>query len=372
MRWNSRDRAIRICNDLYTNLHFSHIPPMKIERICILGGSGFVGTHLVSQLAARGLQVRVLSHRREMAKELILLPTVEVVEADVHDQQDLIQYFRGMDAVINLVGILHEDTIGRADLPSARRGDFQKIHIELPRKVIHACGESGVRRVLHMSALGANPNARSAYQRSKGIAEALVREAGMKHSEHENWYLNGPKFIHGYDLDITIFRPSVIFGRGDSFLTLFAGMLKTFPVLPLAGAEARFAPVHVEDVARAFADSLDNPATFGQTYNLCGPKAYTLQELVHYVGEVTGKQRTLIPLGPFLSYLQAWALEFKPGKRLMTRDNFYAMGVDNVCSAAWPSVFDFQPAALEAIAPEYLRADSPRARYEGYRENARR
>ena len=345
---------------------------MKIERICILGGSGFVGTHLVSQLAARGLQVRVLSRRREMAKELILLPTVEVIEADVHDQQELIQHFRGMDAVINLVGILHESKIGRADLPSERRGDFHKVHIELPRKVIHACGEAGVHRLLHMSALGANPNSRSAYQRSKGIAEALVREAGMKHSEHENWYLNGPKFIHGYGLNVTLFRPSVIFGRGDAFLTLFARLLKLFPVLPLAAADARFAPVHVEDVARAFVDSLDNTATFGQTYDLCGPKAYSLKELVAYVGEVIGKQRTIFPLGNFLSYLQAWALEFKPGKKLMTRDNFYAMSVDNVCSGGWPSVFDFEPATLEAIAPEYLRADSPRARYEGYRESAHR
>ncbi|MHB1188159.1 complex I NDUFA9 subunit family protein [Thiobacillus sp.] len=345
---------------------------MKIERICILGGSGFVGTHLVSQLAARGLQVRVLSHRREMAKELILLPTVEVIEADVHDQQELIRHFRGMDAVINLVGILHESTVGRVDLPSARRGDFQKVHVELPRKTIHACGESGVRRLLHMSALGANPNSRSAYQRSKGIAEALVREAAMHHVEHENWYLNGPKFIHGYGLNVTIFRPSVIFGRGDSFLTMFASLLKAFPVLPLAGADARFAPVHVDDVARAFADSLDNTATYGQTYDLCGPRVYTLQELVNYVGEVTGKKRSILPLGNLLSYLQAWALEFKPGKKLMTRDNYFAMSVDNVCGGGWPSVFGFQPSALEAVAPEYLRAKTPRARYEGYRESAHR
>ena len=345
---------------------------MKIERICILGGSGFVGTHLVSQLAARGLAVRVLSRRREMAKELILLPTVEVIEADVHDQQELIRHFRGMDAVINLVGILHESKVGRVDLPSARRGDFQQAHIELPRKIIHACGESGVRRLLHMSALGANPNSRSAYQRSKGIAEALVREAGRHHVEHENWYLNGPKFIHGYGLDVTIFRPSVIFGRGDSFLSMFAGLLKAFPLLPLANAEARFAPVHVEDVARAYADSLDNPATYGQTYDLCGPKTYTLQELVNYVGEVIGKRRSVVPLGKWLSYFQAWALEFKPGKKLMTRDNYYAMTTDNVCSGGWPSAFAFPPAALEAIAPEYLRADTPRARYDAYRENARR
>src|SRR5574340_500927 len=345
---------------------------MKIQRVCILGGSGFVGTRLVSLLAARGLEVRVLSHRREMAKELILLPTVDVIEADVHDEQELIHHFRGMDAVINLVGILHEGKVGRVDLPSARRGDFQKVHVELPRKVLHACGETGVRRLLHMSALGANPNSRSAYQRSKGIGEALVREAGRRHREDENWYLNGPKFIHGYGLYVTIFRPSVIFGRGDSFLSMFARLLKAFPVLPLAASGSRFAPVHVDDVARAFADSLDNTATYGQTYDLCGPNVYTLHELVRHVGKVIGKKRSIVQLGRWMSYFQAWALEFKPGKKLMTRDNYYALSTDNVCSGGWPSVFDFQPSSLEAIAPEYLRADTPRARYEDYRESARR
>lgn len=345
---------------------------MKIERICILGGSGFVGTHLVSQLAARGLKVRVLSHRREMAKELILLPTVEVVEADVHDAHELVRQFRGMDAVINLVGILHEKKTGRVDLPSARRGDFQHVHIELARKVIHACGEAGVHRLLHMSALGADPVSRSAYQRSKGIAEALVREAGMQHREHERWFLDGPKFIHGYGLNVTIFRPSVIFGRGDSFLTMFARLLRLLPVLPLASAGTRFAPVYVEDVARAFADSLDNPATHGQTYDLCGPKVYTLKQLIETVGKVIGKRRSIIPLGRWASYFQAWAMEFKPGKKLMTRDNYFAMCTDNVCSGPWPAVFAFQPSALEAVAPEYLSADTPRARFGDYRGHARR
>jgi len=164
----------------------------------------------------------------------------------------------------------------------------------------------------------------------------------------------------------------VIFGRGDSFLSMFARLLKSFPVLPLAASGSRFAPVHVEDVAHAFADSLDNTATYGQTYDLCGPNAYTLQELVSYVGDVIGKKRSIIPLGKWMSYFQAWALEFKPGKKLMTRDNYYALCTDNVCRGGWPSVFDFQPASLEAIAPEYLRADTPRARYEDYRENAHR
>lgn len=346
---------------------------MKAQKICVLGGTGFVGTYLVSLLAARGLEVRVLARRREAAKPLILLPTVEVIEADVHDSHALARHFRGMDAVINLVGILHEKTPGRVDLPSARRGDFQHVHVELVRKVIHACGEAGVHRLLHMSALGADPVSRSAYQRSKGIGEALVKEAGLKHQEdNERWFLDGPKFVHGFGLNVTVFRPSVIFGRGDSFLSLFARLLRVLPVMPLAGAHTRFAPVYVEDVARAFADSLDNPATYGQTYDLCGPRAYTLKALIEYVGEVIGKRRAVVPLCERLGYLQAWAMELKPGEKLMTRDNFYAMAVDNVCKAGWPAVFDYAPTALEAVAPAYLREDSPRARYDAYREQARR
>lgn len=345
---------------------------MKNQTICVLGGAGFVGTQLVSHLAAAGKTVKVLTRRREQARELILLPTVQVVEADIHDEHALLREFRGMDAVINLVGILHETQRGRSDLPSARRGDFQHTHIELPRKIIHACAQAGTRRLLHMSALGAEPTARSSYLRSKGIGEALVREAAMRHSEHQDWYLNGPKFIHGYGLNITIFRPSVIFGRGDSFLTMFANLLKKMPLVPLGKANARFQPVYVDDVARAFVESLDNLETFGQTYDLCGPKSYTLQTLMHYVGELTGHPRKIIPLCERLSYMQAWAMEYKPGTKLMTRDNYYAMHVDNVCVAGWPTLFDFEPTALEAVAPGYLGASSPRGRYEGFRGNARR
>jgi Predicted nucleoside-diphosphate-sugar epimerases len=248
---------------------------------------------------------------------------------------------------------------------------FQRVHIELPRKVVHACAQAGIRRLLHMSALGAEPTARSAYLRSKGIGEALVREAGMRHSDDQNWYLNGPKFIHGYGLEVTIFRPSVVFGRGDSFLTMFAQLQKLFPILPLAKAHARFQPVYVEDVARAFTDSIDAADSFGKTRDLCGPQVYTLQALVNYVGEVTGHKRKIIPLCDRLSYLQAWAMEFKPGKKLMTRDNYFSMTADNVCAEDCAGL-GFDATSLEAIAPGYLRADSPRARYDGYRGHARR
>ena len=336
---------------------------MAIDTVCILGGSGFVGRVLVNQLVSRGKRVRVLTRRREQAKALILLPTVEVVEADVHDEHELQRQFAGTDAVVNLVGILHEETRGRQDQPAARRGDFHEVHVELPRKVVHACGGAGVTRLLHMSALGADPVSRSAYQRSKGIGEALVREAAMPHSDDPNWYLNGPKFVHGQGLAVTVFRPSVIFGRGDSFLNLFARLVRLFPVLPLANPGARFQPVYVEDVARAFADSLENSATHGQTYDLCGPGIYTLEELVRLVAQSLHRHPRILRLGPRLSYLQAWAIEFKPGRPLMTRDNYYAMLKDNVCQGGPALPFEFRPTALEAVLPQYIHGDDTPGRH---------
>lgn len=340
---------------------------MAIANVCILGGSGFVGRALINLLVSRGKHVRVLTRRREQAKALILLPTVEVVEADVHEERELLRQFKGMDAVVNLVGILHEETRGRSDKPAARRGDFQHVHVELPRKVVHACGHAGVPRLLHMSALGADPISRSAYQRSKGIGESIVREAALRHDEDPNWYLNGPKFVHGYGLAVTIFRPSVIFGRGDNFLNLFARLLGLFPVLPLANPDARFQPVYVEDVARAFADGLENSATHGQSYDLCGPRVYTLEELLRLVGQNLGREAHILRLGPRLSYLQAWAMEFKPGRPVMTRDNYYAMLTDNVCQGGAPMPSGFQPTALEAVLPQYIHGDDASGRYDRFR-----
>ena len=343
---------------------------MNIQTICVLGGAGFVGSALVSRLAATGKQVKVLSRMRERSKELILLPTVEVVEADIHDDRELVRQFRGMDAVINLVGVLHEERRGRADVPAERRGDFYQCHVELPRKIIQACAEAGIGRLLHMSALGANPVSNSAYQRSKGAGEAIVREAGTRHQQSESGYLNGPKFTHDYGLDVTIFRPSVIFGRDDSFINLFAQLVRWLPVIPLANSQARFQPVWVEDVARTFVDCLEDMDSFGQTYELCGPRAYSLREIVEYAAHMQGRHPRIISLNDRLSYLQAWAMEFKPGAKLMTRDNYYAMQQDNVCQAQWP--FGFTPTALEAVVPTYLNRQSPRARYQAYRGHARR
>ncbi len=344
---------------------------MNFNKICVLGGSGFVGTALVSELAARGRQVKVLTRRREHAKGLILLPTVEVAQADVHDEGVLAREFRGCDAVINLVGVLHETVPGRVDKPQARRGDFHQSHVELARKAIGACAEAGISRFMHMSALGADPTSRSAYQRSKGVGEALVREAGWQANANPGT-LDGAKLTARRGMQVTIFRPSVIFGPGDSFLNLFSRLLKLLPVVPLACPNARFQPVYVGDVARAFADSLDDRETFGKAYDLCGPDEYSLLQLMQFLQKTLNGGGRLIPLSDRLSYLNAWLLEFKPGAKLMTRDNYFAMQVPNVCSGENPSPPGWRPQSLEALAPAWLGGTAARGHYDAYRNQAHR
>lgn len=312
---------------------------MQIETICVIGGSGFVGRHLCQQLAARGYRVRVPTRERESAKALTLLPTVELVVADVHKPDALAATVTGCDAVINLVGVLHD--------AGGARG-FQAAHVELANKVVAACRAGGIRRLLQMSALAAAPDAPSAYLRSKGEAERIVLGSG---------------------LDVTVFRPSVIFGPEDSFLNLFAGLARMLPVLALARPDARFQPVYVGDVAAAFVHALTDITSCGCRYDLCGPQRYTLRELVAWVGRTIGCPRPIIGLNRTLSYCQAFAMELLPVK-LMTRDNVRSMEVDSVCDCAFP--FGIRPQALETLAPAWLADDTPRGRYDGMRSRAGR
>jgi len=301
---------------------------VEINKVCVLGGSGFVGRHLVSKLHELGYSVSVPYRNINHAKHLSVLPTVTLVEADIHDPAALKSLFQGMDAVINLVGILHE----------GKRGAFQRAHVDLPRKVVETCRATGVKRLLHMSAIGVGvADGLSRYQRSKGEGEAIVREA------------------HGEHLAVTVFRPSVIFGPEDSFLNLFARLLCWTPIFPLGSPNARMQPVYVGDVAQAFAASVNNPATFGQSYELCGPKVYTLQELVEYVAKVKGLKRSVIPLSGGMSSLQSILLGLMPVK-MLTHDNYLTLKTDAVCGCPFPEVFGIQPAAMEAVAPQYLAA----------------
>lgn len=306
-----------------------YTPIMKHQDILVIGGTGFIGRHIVARLAAQGRRLTVPTRRYDHVRPLILLPTVEAIDADVHDARQLEQLMNGRDAVINLVGILHGNATA-----------FARAHADLPRKIAAACLHTGVKRLLHMSALGAAPDAPSMYLRSKAEGEAAVlATAGGT---------NGSAF------DVTIFRPSVVFGAEDRFLNLFASLQRWFPVIPLAGATARFQPVYVEDVAQAFVNALDARATFGQTYELAGPEVYSLAELVRLAGRLSGHARPIIPLPDFLGRLQALLMEWAPGPTLMSRDNLDSMRVDNVATRPVASELGIAPAPIEQVAPLYL------------------
>jgi uncharacterized protein YbjT (DUF2867 family) len=315
---------------------------MDIESLCILGGSGFVGRSVAEQACARGYRVRIVTRSAPRARPLRVLPTCEILIADPNDEASLARALENMDAVVNLVGILH----------ASRRASFETVHAELPRKIAAACRAAGVRQFLHMSALGASASAPSHYLRSKAQGEIAVRETADI-------------------LPYAIFRPSVIFGEHDRFLNLFATLVRFFPVIPLAGARARFQPIWVEDVARAFVAVLGDARTFGKTYDLCGPRAYTLEELVRFVADTLGRRRYIVRLPAGVASLQAFVFEHLPGK-LLTRDNLRSMSVDNVCSGPFPHLFGLTPSPLEAIAPGYLAGSGTRARYNQYRHNAGR
>jgi NADH dehydrogenase len=313
------------------------------KKVLVLGGSGFIGRYVVNFLIERGCRVLVPARRRDKAKHLIVFPTCDVVEANVHDDAQLDRLVAGQDAVINLVGILQ-----------GREADFARAHTELARRVVGACQSNKVRRHLHMSALGADPQGPSMYQRSRGAAEAQVRASAL------HW---------------TIFQPSVVFGPEDRFLNTFAKLARIAPFIPLAGADVRFQPVWVEDVAHAFVNALDNPATFGKTYELAGPKIYTLRQLVEFAAAAGGHPRKVIGLPEGVARLQARLMELAPGEPLLSRDNLDSMKRDNVAS-----VQPFTPASelgiahtpLEPEASLYLAGMHPRTRFGGFRAHARR
>lgn len=297
------------------------------KQVLVLGGSGFVGSYLVQALHKQGWQIRVATRHAHRARHLLTIPTVEVVQADVFDTQELAGLMVGMDAVINLVGVLKGGQTNR-NMPYG--AVFAKAHVELPEKIIATAKVNGLHRVVHMSALCADVNGPSDYLRSKGVGEKAMRHSG---------------------LDVTIIRPSVIFGRGDSFLTMFARLVAVAPVVPLACPDAQFQPVYVGDVAAVIANALASDESIGKDYELGGPEIYTLRRLVRYVASLTRHNPLIIGLGPALSMLQAWTMEFVPGGPI-TRDNVRSMSVASVCKLGLP--FGLPTTMLEAIAPTYL------------------
>jgi uncharacterized protein YbjT (DUF2867 family) len=313
---------------------------MNTQRICILGGGGFVGTHLTAKLAKTFAAILIPGRRRLDLRPLDVLPSVTTVEADIHDPATLDSLFKGVDVVINLVGILH----GTA-------AEFEQAHCELPAKVVAACRSAGVKRLLHMSALGASVDSASVYQQTKARGEAIVLAAT--------------------DLNVTVFRPSVIFGPDDHFLNLFAKILKLTKILPLANPNARLQPVHLDDVTRAFAVAINDPTTFTQVYTLCGNDVFSLEALVRITAKKLGLKRAILPLGEGASYAMAWAMEWLPGPKIMTRDNHYALQTDNVAPDGTVINRFGTPLSLSANL-DYLRHEDSRSIYALYRCHARR
>lgn len=313
---------------------------MPTARICLLGGTGFVGQHLAARLTQQNYAVKILTRSRARHYNLVVLPTVTLVEANVYDAATLAREFAGCDAVINLVGILNE---------RGHRGrGFRRAHVQLARTVVEACRAAGVLRLLHMSALNAARDAPSYYLRTKAEAAELVLAAK--------------------DLQVTVFEPSVIFGPGDSFTRRFARLLRWAPgVLPLACAKTRFAPVYAGDVSEAMLRSLQARASDGQRYALCGPNVYTLSELLQYLRKLTGYHRLIWSVPRPLSWLQALVLEWLPGKAF-SLDNYHSLRVDSVCRDQQGfAAFGIKPAALEAVVPTYLGRFTAQAEFDKYR-----
>lgn len=317
-----------------------------MSNVLILGGTGFVGRSVCEKLVERSGgadgRITVPSRRPQRAQHLRTLPTVELIESDVHDAAELTRLLDGCDAVINLIAILH-----------GSEADFQRVHVELPRRLAAACLSSGVKRVVHVSALGAAADAPSKYLRSKAAGEAALRAAG---------------------LDLTVLRPSVIFGEHDRFLNLFARLQALAPVMPLAAATARFQPVWVEDVATAIVASLDDRSSIGQTVECGGPAVYTLEQLVRFAGRCAGHERPVFPLPDAVARLQATVMGWLPGEPLMSGDNLDSMRVPNVLSGDVPGLeaLGIQPASMEAVMTPLLTGRAGVARLEPLRASAHR
>jgi len=302
---------------------------MKYQRIALIGGSGFVGRHLTHHLRNRGYQCRVLTRHAHRHAELRV--SAQVIETNPYDVNALSAALQGCDAAINLVGILN---------PASGKQGFREVHVRLAEVVVEACHQAGVRRLLHMSALQADQaTGSSQYLRSKGEAENRAHTLGQP------------------DIAVTSFRPSVIFGPDDSFLNRFAELLHIPGPLPLACADARFAPVYVEDVAEAFANALPDKTTFGQRYELCGPEEFTLEQIVRFVGFHTGRYKEIIRLPDWLSRLQAQLLQFAPGKPF-TPDNYLSLKTASVCSDNGLARLGVNATPMREIAGRFLQGAS--------------
>jgi uncharacterized protein YbjT (DUF2867 family) len=303
--------------------------PVKLT-VCVLGGTGFVGSELIVQLAKQGHWVRVPTRETARGDRLRVMDTVRIIRANVRDPGTLARLFTGADVVVNLIGILNENS----------RATFKAVHADFAAKVVSAARAAGVKRLLHMSSLGADAkSAPSRYLRSKGEAEARIRESGSS-------------------LEWTVFRPSVIFGAADSLTNRFARLLRlSGGFMPLARASARFAPVYVGDVVAAFLCALRDRTTIGQTFELCGPDVMTLEQVVHITASVARLPCRIVRLPDFIARLEGIVMGLLPGKPF-SLDNYRSLTIDSVCREDGFARLKIQPQPMLGILPTYLQPDS--------------
>lgn len=300
--------------------------------VTVFGGSGFVGGQVVRALAKAGYRVRVAVRQPNLAYRMRMLGDVgqiEVVQANVRVPSSVARALDGAEACVNLVGVLWE----------SGRQKFQSIHAMGARNVAEAAAKLGVKRLVHVSAIGADVNAAAKYARSKGEGEAIVRAAFP---------------------GATIVRPSIVFGPEDDFFNRFAQMAALAPVMPLVGGETRFQPVFVGDVAAVIANAVTSPAAVGVTYELGGPTIYTMREILELILTETGRNRPLLPV-PWplagligtLGDLQASVLPLAPP---LTTDQVEMLKSDNVADHGLPGLAEagVVPTAVEAVVPTYL------------------
>tara|TARA_B100000965_G_scaffold213298_1_gene178203 strand:- start:219 stop:1109 length:891 start_codon:yes stop_codon:yes gene_type:complete len=292
-------------------------------NITLLGGTGFLGSTLVSQLSKTDHSVTIITRNREKNKKMLVYPRVKLIEADVHQPEDLINNTKKSEVLINLIGILNEKG-------HSGKG-FKKAHSDFARTILTACKTNEIKRILHVSALNADQKGPSHYLRTKGEADSYLMTYGKRFS------------------NITIFRPSVIFGKNDSFILRFSELLNFTPFLfPLACHDAKFAPVYVEELAEFIIRAINDTKTFNKQYNLCGPKIYTLKEIVELVIKHKDRNIKVIPLSKKMSKMQAFIMEFIPGKPFSV-DNYNSCQIDSFCK----SDFNFY-SDLETIVPSYI------------------
>ena len=307
---------------------------MERRVVTVFGGSGFIGRCLVQKLAAEGWIVRVAVRRPGPAAFLRMFGDpgqVVPVAADVADRPSVASAVAGAEAVINLVGILFS---------SGRRFTFQKVHVEGAANVAQAAREAGVARLVHMSAIGADPDSPAEYARTKAGGEQAVLQTFPGAS---------------------IVRPSIVFGPEDAFFNKFAGMTRISPILPVF--ETKFQPVYVGDVADAFLRILADPSTSGKTYELGGPRVVSFRECMELMLREIRRDRMLLPLPLGLAEVQGWFLEKLPTPPL-TRDQVKLLSRDNVVSPGALTLNDLgiEPTDLEAVLPTYLDRFRPQAK----------